>query len=90
MCIDFHKISFLQIVRGAIILILSEMMQKLCSNAVLKKYTTGNIIFNENVKKVKLSVHNQWRVVHNDITDSGGVGNLKMSIIRIYYNFKNP
>ena len=84
MYIDFHKISFLQIVRGAIILILSEMMQKLFSNDILKKYTTGNIIFNENEKKVKLSVHNQWRVVHNDITDSGGVANLKMSIIRIY------
>ena len=28
MYIDFHKISFLQIVRGAIIVILSEMMQK--------------------------------------------------------------
>ena len=82
--IDFHKISFLQIVRGAIILILSEMMQKWCSNDILKKYTTGNIIFNENEKKVKLSVQNQWRVVHNDITDSGGVANLKMSILRIY------
>ena len=39
-------------------------------------------------KKVKLSVHNQWRVVHNDITDSGGVANLKMSIIKIYSNIK--
>ena len=59
-------------------------MQKLCSNDILIKYTTGNIIFNENEKKVKLSVQNQWRVVHNDITDSGVVANLKMSIIRIY------
>ena len=33
---------------------------------------------------VKLSVHNQWRVEHNDITDSGGVANLRKSIIRIY------
>ena len=49
-----------------------------------KKYTTGNITFYENEKKGKLSVHNQWRVVHNDIKDSGGVANMKMSIIRIY------
>ena len=81
---EFHKIKFLQTVRGAIILILSEMMQTSCSNDILKKYTTVNIIFDENEKKVKLSVHNQWRVELNDITDSGGVANLRKSIIRIY------
>ena len=81
---EFHKITFLQTVRGAIILILSEMMQTSCNNDILKKYTTVNIIFDENEKKVKLSVHNQWRVELNDITDSGGVANLRKSIIRIY------
>ena len=70
---DFHKLSFLQTVRGAIILILSEIMQTSCSHDILKKYTTVNIIFDENEQKVKLSVHNQWRVELNDITDSGGV-----------------
>ena len=49
-----------------------------------KKYTSGIILLDENVKKkVKLSVHNQWRVLHNDFTDCGGVANLRMSIIRI-------
>ena len=81
---EFHKIKFLQTVRGAIILILSEMMQTSCSNDILKMGTTVNIIFDENEKKVKLSVHNQWRVELNDITDSGGVANLRKSIIRIY------
>ena len=33
---------------------------------------------------VKIYVHYQWGVLLNDITDSGGVANLKMSIIRIY------
>ena len=52
---------------------------------MLKRYTGENIIFDENEKKkVKLSVHNQWRVELNDITDSGGVANLRKSIIRIY------
>ena len=81
---DFHKMSFLRTVRGTIILILSETMHTWCSNDILKKYTTGNIIFNENEKKVKLSLHNQWRVQHNYITNSGEVANLRKSIIRIF------
>ena len=88
---EFHKINCLQTIRGAIILILSEMMQTSYSNDILKKYTTVNIIFDENEKtKVKLSVHNQCRVELNDITDSGRVANFRKSIIRIYSNFKNP
>ena len=70
MYLDFHKMSFLQTVRGAIIPILSKMMQKLCSNDILNKYTTAwkyYFLMKMRGKKVKLSVHNQWRVVHNDI-----------------------
>jgi len=48
MYIDFHtKKNYLQTVRGAIIIILSKMMQELCNNDIQKKYTTGNIIFDE-------------------------------------------
>ena len=83
MYIDVHKISFLLTVRRAVVLILSDMMQNICSHVILKEYSGWNIIFEENEKKVKLSVHNQWRVLHNDITNSGGVANLRMSIIRM-------
>ena len=83
MYIDFHKTSFLQTVRGALILILSAMMQTLCSIDILTS-TPLEILFLMKMRKKKLSVLNQWRVLNNDITDSGGVANLKMSIIRIY------
>ena len=56
------------------------MMQNLFSHVVQKKYTSGNIIFDENEKKVKLSLHNQWRVDHNDITNSGGVSNFNKEV----------
>ena len=42
-----HKKNYLQTVRVAIIIILSKMMQELCNNDIQKKYTTGNIIFDE-------------------------------------------
>jgi len=84
MYIDVHKISFLWTVRRAVVLILSDMMQNICSHVILKEYSGWNIIFEENEKKVKLSVHDQWRVLHSDIADSGGVANLRISIVRIY------
>ena len=79
---EFHLYKLLGGGRGQ----LSSFFQKWSRKdvAMTKKYTTGNITFYENEKKGKLSVHNQWRVVHNDIKDSGGVANMKMSIIRIY------
>ena len=46
-------------------------------------------IFDENEKKKWNSEHNQWRVLHNDITDFGGVANFRMSISRVYLNFNN-
>ena len=41
--------------------------------------------FTKELKEEKgIELHNQWRVELNDITDSGGVANLRKSIIRIY------
>ena len=50
--VDFHKISFLQIVRGAIILVFSEMMQKLCRNDILKS-TPLEILFLMKMRRKK-------------------------------------
>jgi len=37
-----------------------------------------------------ICVHNRWKVPNDDITDSGGVADLRMSMIRIYQNLKTP
>ena len=38
---------------------------------------------------VKNYVQNQWRVLHTYVTDTGGVANSRIPIIRIYFNFEN-
>ena len=58
--------------------IISERMRIVAPRTIYEKFNF-----------VKIYVHYQWGVLLNDITDSGRVANLKMSIIRIYENFKN-
>ena len=63
--------------------------QKWCRNYVAMIYfksTPLEILYFMKIRKtVKLYVHNQWRVVHNDITDYGGVANLKMAVLELRY-----